>query len=243
MTRTIRRGAWLVGLAAVWSTAACGQIEDGAAPGPSGTGKAEVVANARGTLEIDNLKLAIAGTSTVGHDFTCEYAAKASSSLLFDVENDEESWKAVSRQAVKIPVAEIRCPKDRARDQKTMEEKLRDALKMEDYPQISIAPSYASGLSSGDTVTATLRITMGGKTKTYKGFVLTKSAVEAQRFTAKGSLEIKMKEDFGLAPPTALMGLIKVKQELTVTVTFDAAVTLETLEEPDAPATDAGPRN
>jgi len=119
---------------------------------------------------------------------------------------------------VKIPVTGIKSTKGSIMDNKTY-----DAFNYEKSPfiQFKLTAAKITGASPDYTVTATGNLTMNGVTKlielTAKAKVLPAGDVQLS-----SSKKLNMK-DYSMKPPTAMMGTIKVGEE--VTVAFDLNLT------------------
>jgi polyisoprenoid-binding protein YceI len=118
---------------------------------------------------------------------------------------------------VKIPVTGIKSTKGRIMDNKTYE-----AFNSDKNPNIQYRLTNTKITGSGEyTVVANGNLTMAGVTRpvelTAKAKVLSNGDVQLV-----GSRKLNMK-DFSMTPPTAMMGTIKVGEE--VTVKFDITLT------------------
>lgn len=159
-------------------------------------------------------KLNIAGTSSL-HDWVSD-ATQLEWSGSFDVQ--DKKVVQVKDVRVKIPVKSIKSEKG-----STMDEKTYEAFKSEKNPNITYVFQSAKISGSGpDFVLETIgALQMAGATKnidmTVKAKVLANGDIQLT-----GSRKINMTE-FGMKPPTAVLGTIKVGPE--VTVNFDLTVT------------------
>lgn len=96
---------------------------------------------------------------------------------------------------------------------------LSKALKADEYPKIcfelcSITFQDAAHSDEWQNVKANADITIAGKTKRVKMDIKAKQMADGQ-LSIKSSKAINM-SDFGIDPPTVLMGLIKVKDEISL---------------------------
>ena len=149
-------------------------------------------------------KLFIEGDSSL-HAWKCEAAGFDAAGLATSPAAAAASLTALE---VGVPVKQIRCGND------TMEGKLRDALKADkfariDYTFTSVAPEPGSG-----KLKVTGKLSIGGVEKTVTT-VLAVAAAPANRWTAKGELPLKM-SDFGIDPPTAMLGMLKTHDAITI---------------------------
>jgi hypothetical protein len=161
--------------------------------------------------KLKSFKMTVKGTSTL-HEWESNAEKLECKTIYKIVNNSLEIKEAV----VKIPVESIKSPKGKMMDTKTWE-----AFNYEDYPNISF--TLSSQKINPSTLTADLKgnLSMAGTTKpidittSYK--ILPNGDVQIT-----GSKKIKMTE-FLMEPPTAMMGTIKVGDE--VTITFELTLT------------------
>jgi polyisoprenoid-binding protein YceI len=152
----------------------------------------------------------VEGDSTV-RAFTCE--AKSVSTELSGVEGissiDQLENAAVTGSA-KLLVFSLDCAN------KTMNEHMRDALKMRQHPEIKLAfRAVELGARNGDKVEVSVKadLKLAGVTK---AIVLKGQAREtAKGLTVQGMHELKM-TDYGLTPPSLMLGTMKVKDEVKI---------------------------
>ena len=163
-------------------------------------------------------KLWIEGRSNV-NEFEChanQYFAEAT--LIDDndpIEFQQQFEKRVFMQ-VEIMVNGFECGRSR------MNQDLQKALKSSEFPEISFMFDSATILaipenpSDKNTFEIDVRgtLTVAGNTRDIQ-FITTAYFVETYRIRAIGKTSIRM-TDFGVEPPSALMGLIKAEDELTV---------------------------
>jgi polyisoprenoid-binding protein YceI len=185
---------------------------------------AAAAAGAQGTVRLvvaPESKLWLEGGSNV-HDWSCkaqtvdvaidvaaEYVTKKD---LADVS------KLLKTVQVKVPVASIKCGKD------GMDKNLYKALKQESAPTITYVMSrfdvVAGDTKDAFTVKAQGKLTVAGVEKPVtmdvKAIRLANGSVKAT-----GTLPMLM-TDFGIKPPTAMLGAMKTKNELSVK--FDLVV-------------------
>lgn len=155
-------------------------------------------------------KLTVEGTSTL-HDWESE-VTKVDWSGQFVIENNKLISVASAR--VTIPVTSIKSDKGRIMDNKTYE-----AFNNEKYPNITFQLTEAT--IKGDEIKAKGTLSMAGNSKTIEMIAKTKVAGSGEVMIT-GSYKINMR-DYKMEPPTAVMGTIKVGEE--VTVNFDLTLT------------------
>ena len=148
----------------------------------------------------------IEGTSNV-HGWTCE--AKQVVGL---VDAEDALTDGISTVSVTVPVQALDC------DNGTMNKNLQKALGAKANPSIRYTLATAD-LAAPDAqgwfdVKTTGRLTIAGKTQTVQMSARGKAAgAGAYRFT--GSVALKM-TDFGVDPPTAMLGAMKTGDAVTV---------------------------
>lgn len=166
-----------------------------------------LAAFAQTTYSIKEYKLTVQGSSTL-HDWESDVTqteAKATITL------QDKKLTEIKDVTVKIPVTSIKSTKGKIMDNKTWE-----AFNSDKNPNIQYKLTSAKITASGAeyTITATGTLTMAGTSKpvelTAKGKVMANGDVQII-----GSRKLNMK-DFNMVPPTAMMGTIKVGEEVTV---------------------------
>jgi polyisoprenoid-binding protein YceI len=158
-------------------------------------------------------KMSVQGTSSL-HDWESEVTQVEWKGAVTVQGNQLVEIKDVQ---VKIQVTGIKSTKGRIMDNKTYE-----AFNSDKNPTIQYRLTNTKITGSGEyTVVANGQLTMAGVTRpvelTAKAKVLSNGDVQIV-----GSRKLNMK-DFSMTPPTAMMGTIKVGEE--VTVTFDITLT------------------
>lgn len=163
---------------------------------------------------IKTSKVTVTGTSTL-HEWESE-VTKVEWTGFFDIENN--MLKGIRDVVVKIPVTSIKSEHGKMMDNKTY-----DAFEAEKNPAIlfKLTDAKISGTAADLTIQANGSLTMKGVTKpaalTVKGKLLANGDLQLI-----GSKKLNMK-DFSMEPPTAMMGTIKVGEE--VTVNFNLTIT------------------
>jgi polyisoprenoid-binding protein YceI len=159
-------------------------------------------------------KMSVVGSSTL-HEWESE-VTQVESKGSFTLENNKLT--GIKDVTVKILVTSIKSTKGKIMDNKTYE-----AFDSDKNPNITYKLTSAKITGSGPeyTVAATGSLTMAGTTKpidmTAKGKVLANGDVQIV-----GTHKLNMK-DYKMVPPTAMMGTIKVGEE--VEVKFDIIFT------------------
>ena len=161
-----------------------------------------------------SVKLTVNGTSSL-HDWESE-VTKVDWIGSFLVASNEVN--EVADVIVKIPVTSIKSTKGKIMDNKTYE-----AFKSDKNPYIifKMNKSQITGGNGAQTIKADGALTMAGKTKQITLTVNVKTLSNGD-LQLTGSYTMNMR-DYSMEPPTAMMGAIKVGEE--VTVKFDLTVT------------------
>jgi polyisoprenoid-binding protein YceI len=156
-------------------------------------------------LQSNNSKLIIEGTSSI-HDWEMK-AENFNAETLLQVEGGAVS--EISKVEFSTPVSGLKSGKS------IMDKKAHDALKEKKSPEIKFSLNKNNNVNiSGANANLTGLLTVAGKSKTVK--VSANFDVEnPQKFWVSGSVPIKM-SDFGIDPPTAVMGTIKTGDEVVV---------------------------
>ena len=157
-------------------------------------------------------RLWVAGPSTV-RSFQCQAAAfdaKVTSTGTDAVAAVLAGEKAVSSVEVTIPVERLDCRNG------TMNEHLRKSLKAKENPTVVFRADTYDLARSGDSVAVTLNgsLTLGGVAKPITVKALAKEGANGTLIVS-GTREVRMTE-FGLKPPTLMLGTLKVDEKITV---------------------------
>jgi polyisoprenoid-binding protein YceI len=162
----------------------------------------------------------VEGGSTV-HDWSCPIKTLGGSLQLDTAGTAETPLGAPSRGQVEVPVDAIQCDKD------TMNEKLREALRMNAYPEVyfTLKEAQVSPLpDSGDAwflIDATGELLLSGERRQIDLPVKGKQLSDGS-LRLVGSHTIRL-SDYGIDRPSAMFGAIKTSKE--VTVNFDVTAT------------------
>jgi len=156
-------------------------------------------------------KVKVTGTSTI-HDWESD-VEKLEYKTSYKIENNELS--DIKDAVLKITVESIKSTKGKVMDDKTY-----DAFNSEKYPFIIFILRSEEINTSDLTVNLTGSLEMAGTTKAID-LVASYKVLANGDLQIKGSKKVKMSE-FNMTPPKAMMGTIKVGDE--VTISFDIAV-------------------
>lgn len=173
-----------------------------------------VIAFARtATLDVQpESRLWVAGTSTV-RSFQCQagaFDANVASASAEAVAAVLAGEKAVSNVEVTVPVDRLDCRNA------TMNEHMWKALKAKEHPTVVFRADAYDLTRANDSVTVTLSgsLTLGGVQKPITIKAQAKSG-PGGTLVVSGTREIRMTE-FGLKPPTLMLGTMKVGERVTV---------------------------
>ncbi len=163
-------------------------------------------------LDAGNSSMTVKGTSTV-HDWEMK-AGEMNGSFLLDAQG--ENAQPIRDVSFRMPAEALES------DRRIMDNKTRDALKADRYSQIRFeflettgvrgGQSHYSGVVSGDLHIA------GRQQQVSIPFRMKQEG--NGRMVVSGSEKIRM-PDFGIDPPTAMMGTLKTGPEVTVTFTLE----------------------
>jgi polyisoprenoid-binding protein YceI len=164
----------------------------------------------------DESRLWIEGSSSV-NTFTCVAGEVDGGGLFREVPDS-----ALVEAELRVPVRRFDCGKDR------MNKDMYAALKAKDYPEIHFRledvdleePAAGAGTYS---LQVTGQLTIAGTERTFELPVEALQSADGT-YRAAGRLPLLM-SDFGIDPPTALLGLIKAHNEITVC--FDLVATAD----------------
>ena len=157
-------------------------------------------------------RLWVSGTSTV-RAFQCQAAAfdaKIESSGADAVAAVLAGEKAVSTIEVTVPAEKLDCRNG------TMNEHMRKALKAKEFPTVVFRATSYDLARTSESVGVTLNgtLTLGGVEKPITVNAQAKPGADGT-LVVSGTREVRMTE-FGLKPPTLMLGTMKVDEKITV---------------------------
>lgn len=167
---------------------------------------------AQETFQVRTAEISISGTSSL-HDWTSK-TSKLTASGDLTVENG--NLVDIPALTVRIPVTSIKSEKGKIMDNKTYK-----ALQSDDHPNITFKlqdlPTIDTNANEVN-LTAKGLLTIAGKTKTVQ--LKAKAKADGNGgFHFTGSKALKM-TDFGIDPPTALLGTLKTGDDITIAYTL-----------------------
>jgi len=160
-------------------------------------------------------KLTVAGGSNV-HDWHCS-GSTFETAIVMDatslIRPLGEVAKPIMKVVVNIPTKSIKCGKDK------MDENMYKALKADAFPTIKYELTSYKLDPSKTTATSFVALTEGeltvaGTTATVK-IPVAATRTESGQFVGDGTLQMLM-TDVGIKPPTALLGTMRTKNEITI---------------------------
>jgi polyisoprenoid-binding protein YceI len=176
---------------------------------------------AQGPLAVNTARITLAGTSNV-HDFTASTTQATLTRVQFAHEAAGASfWDEVQKPGV-LTAFDISIPAGTLKSEKDgLDKNMYKALKTKDHPAITFRLARLEGPAGALKAIGTLQIagvereiTLPLKT-THTGALL----------NVTGEIDVLM-PDYGIAPPKAMMGMIKCDPKIKVT--FELAVALST---------------
>ena len=165
------------------------------------------VAYGQGSFRTAGFSLVIKGTSNLHEWESQAKEVRANGAMTVDA----EGFKSIQSLSVEIPVKTIKSPKGSIMDNKTY-----DALKADNYPNITFKLEKASVTKKGDSydINATGYLTIAGVTNKIDLYVRGKVGADGS-VTFNGSKKLKM-TDFKIKPPTALLGTLTTGDEVEI---------------------------
>lgn len=165
----------------------------------------------------DSSRLWITGRSNV-NQFECEAREHRGEAFIFETTTMTGDTVSVDTDStsifLEIDVMGIECGRSR------MNRDLQKALKADDFPHITftfdeiISINEGAGASNAVQLEVSGSLTVAGVTREVN-VQLTGYTLENGRVRAAGNKQIRM-TDFNVQPPTAMLGLVKAEDELTV---------------------------
>lgn len=155
----------------------------------------------------DRFTVKISGTSSM-HDWTSDVTQVKGTAVLII---EEETFAGIEKLNITIPVKSIESPKGSIMDRKTY-----DALKADKYPNIQfqlVEVVSLENVKTGFVIEAKGKLTIAGISKMV--FIHTDAQMQGTGIRFTGNYKMKM-SDFGIDPPTAMLGAMKTGDEITI---------------------------
>lgn len=164
---------------------------------------------AKPNTKANGTEVTIKGTSTI-HEWTM-----GGTTINGSIETDPTAWRVagdkLARAVVSIPVATLKS------EHKKMDALMQEALKAKTNPEIRYevtAASVPKVTSEGFVVRTTGKLTIAGTTRDVSMDV-TATRIGDEQYSLHGSVPVRM-PDYGIKPPTAMLGTIKTGPDVTV---------------------------
>ena len=163
-------------------------------------------------LKLRAARVTIAGTSNI-HPFTASTTDVRLTRLVLAPAEGNRLEAAVKPGAVEmfgiaIKTASLTSPKD------GLDKNMHKALKAAEFPEITFNLVRLDAGAAPNTLKATGMLTVAGVERQVT--LDLKTAVNASTITVMGELTLLM-TDFGIKPPTAMLGMLKTDPKITVT--------------------------
>jgi polyisoprenoid-binding protein YceI len=165
----------------------------------------------------DESRLWIDGTSSV-NSFTCR-ATDMDGTGVLKGRDSVEGTESPALITVQVPALDC--------GNRRMNSDLRDAMKADEFPTITFRLEYAERVRRSDAhstrdganadsmrVQVVGTLTLAGQSREVV-VLMTAERLEDGRYRGTGKKDLKM-TDFGITPPTALLGLVKARDEITI---------------------------
>lgn len=188
--------------------------------------KAEMVSfRANNTYRIGSKSVLKLEGKTNINAFSCNCTESFAPQIFtINLNNSEPNTAAFRNTHLKIPVKSLDC------GNKLMNKDLYKALNSDEYPNITIELlevkqdkcNKLGVLSDWLNIKALTRITLNGNSKEY-WLNVTARKLDTNLYRFIGSKKLSM-TDFGVQPPVAMMGVIKVKDEIKIDLDLEIIV-------------------
>ncbi len=177
-------------------------------PAQAGAAGRYVSASAGSAIRVD-------GDSTM-HKWFVESARVEGTAAFSPADLEAGAWSAPPRVEARIQAASLKSKEGGGMDKKTWE-----TLQTGKFPVISYRLLEAGAPKAAEagqwTIPCRGELTVAGKAVEFKTEL--KVAKDGEGFIVTGKIPAKM-TDFGLKIPTAMMGLIKAKDEIVITISW-----------------------
>lgn len=173
------------------------------------------------SLALASSKVSIAGTSNV-HDYTASTTTVRLTNAKFTTSlTDPAFLESVAKSGaleafeISIPVATLKSGKD------GLDKNMYKALKSDTCPEISLRIVKVEAGATAGTLRASAALKIAGVERDVT--LDFKTALQGSTLSIKGDYPLLM-TDYGIKPPTALLGTIRASAKITVS--FEAALTI-----------------
>jgi hypothetical protein len=170
-------------------------------------------------LRLTAARVSLAGTSNI-HPFTASTTDVRMTRLVIAPADGDRLQAAVKPGAVEafdivIKAATLTSPKD------GLDKNMHKALKVTEFPEITFKLTRLDAATAVNTMKATGTLKIAGVEKPVTFDV--KTAVNAAALTVTGDVPMLM-TDYGIKPPTAMLGMLKTDPKITVTFELTLAL-------------------
>lgn len=176
----------------------------------SNTNRTENIGNTKVWAVNKESKVSILGSSNV-NTFAFDVKQYTGTDTLVAVQNDQNKLVLFSKGMLRIPVADFKNPNP------ILTKDFKKIIKAKDFPEIVMNFRFLNAAPEAgmknERVCTEVEISLAGKSKVFRFFVLASSDGETIRLQGKERICFS---DFGLTAPDKVMGFIAVKDELTV---------------------------
>jgi polyisoprenoid-binding protein YceI len=170
------------------------------------------IVSAQSPLAIDTAKITIAGTSNV-HDYTATTTeARVTRVQLGSAVAGPGFWEEVQKPGglesfdITIAAGSLKSTKD------GLDKNMYKALKVKEHPEITFSLKQMDGAPGALKALGTLRIAGVEREVTLP----LKTTRKSDKLAVSGLLDVLM-TDYGIAPPKAMMGMVKAGPKITIT--------------------------
>jgi polyisoprenoid-binding protein YceI len=170
------------------------------------------IALAQAPLAIDTARVTIAGTSNI-HDYTASTtSAKVTRVQLGSHVAGAAFWDEVQKPGglqafdISIPAASLKSEKE------GLDKNMYKALKVKEQPDITFSLTRMEGAPGALSAIGTLRIAGVEREVTLP----LKTVRKGDKLAVTGALDVLM-TDYGIAPPKAMMGMVKADPKIKIT--------------------------
>ena len=181
---------------------------------------AGAITGAQAPLAINSARITISGTSNI-HEFTASTSSvRITRALVASGVAGPEFWTAVLKPGsleafeIAIPAKTLTSPKE------GLDKNMHKALKVQEHADIVFRLARFEPLD-GTAVNAIGKLTISGVERDVT--LVLKTEHTAAGLSVKGTTQLLM-TDYGIKPPTAMLGMLKTDPK--VTITFETLVTV-----------------
>lgn len=167
--------------------------------------------SAQSPLALDSATITIAGTSNV-HDYTASTTQVTLTRAQIGGVTGDAFWDEVQKPGglaafdISIPAESLKSPKD------GLDKNMYKALKTKEHANITFSLESLTGTPG--TLTATGILSVAGVEREVT--LPLKTARKGEKLAVSGTIDVLM-TDYGIAPPKAMLGMVKADPKITIT--------------------------